>query len=82
MTTITPISEAKIHLSALVEGLHAGQDERVVLLKHGKPSAVMLSASAYNDLMETLDDYEDRLSVHERAGDAVDFDKALELIGD
>lgn len=83
MTTITPISEAKVHLSALVESLRDSSEERVVLLKHGKPAAVMLSAEAYNALVEALDDAEDRLAFHEVDPDdeSVDFDKALELLG-
>lgn len=73
MTTITPISEAKVHLSSLVASL-ADDGERVVLLKHGKPAAVMLSAEAYNDLVEALDDAEDRLSLHERDGDTISLE--------
>lgn len=70
MVTMAPISEAKVHLSALVASL-ADEEERVVLLRHGRPAAVMLSAEAYNALVEALDDAEDRLSIHEREGDAV-----------
>lgn len=80
MTTITPISEAKVHLSALVASVLASEDERVVLLRHGKAAAVMLSADAYNALVEALDDAEDKLSLYESDDeDALDFDHAMEL---
>lgn len=77
MATITPISEAKVHLSALVASLTDNMDERVVLVRHGKPAAVLLSAEAYNSLVEALDDAEDRLSLHE-----ANTDEAIPFEGD
>lgn len=42
---------------------------------------LVLSARRYEALLEELEDLRDRLSVHEREGVAVDFDKALVSLG-
>lgn len=80
MATIVPISQAKIRLSELVASTHAGEGSEVVLLKHGRPSAVILSVDVFNRMQEMLDDYEDRLSLYERDHDTVPFGKVVEMI--
>lgn len=77
MPTMVPITEAKARLSelvALVRDEHAG--DTVLLMKHGRPAAVVVDA-AYAQLLDALEDAEDRLSLLERPGDVVDFDAAL-----
>ncbi|MGH3502975.1 MAG: type II toxin-antitoxin system Phd/YefM family antitoxin, partial [Nocardioidaceae bacterium] len=61
--TLVPISEAKGKLSELVR---ESDSHDVLLLRHGRPAAVMLSHDRYEALIEKLQDAEDRLSVHER----------------
>lgn len=66
MAEFAAISEAKGKLSELVRDSDV---EDVVLVRHGRPAAVMLSARRHAELMEMLDDLEDRLSVYESEGD-------------
>lgn len=75
---LVPISEAKGHLSELAERSH---DRDVVLLRHGKPHAVMVGYDRYERLIEDFQDALDRLSIHERDHDTVSFDKVAEELG-
>jgi len=59
---LVPLSEAKIRFHELVRGL---AEHDVLLLRHGRPVAVMLSHDAYRALLERLEDVEDRLAVFE-----------------
>ncbi len=68
MAEFVPVSEAKGRLSKLVAG---ADSHDVVLMRHGRPAAVMLSARRHAELMEQLDDMEDRLAVSESEGDDV-----------
>lgn len=68
MAEFVPISEAKARLSELV---HKAEGEDVVLMRHGRPAAVIISAGRHAELMELIDDLEDRLAVHEAEGDDV-----------
>lgn len=74
-----PVSEARIKLAELVR---ESEDQDVVLTKHGRPAAVLMSAQRHAELMELLDDLEDRLSVHEREGVTMDFSKLMEQLKD
>jgi antitoxin StbD len=38
-------------------------------MKHGSPAAVLISARRHAELMDQLDDVEDRLAVYESEGD-------------
>jgi len=78
MAKFVPISEAKGHLSELVR---ASDNDEVLLMRHGRPAAVLLSARRYDGLLEEIEDLKDRLSVHERDGLTVDFDKVLAEMG-
>lgn len=57
-----PISEAKGKLTGLVR---VSDEQDVVLMRHGRPAAVLMSARRHAELMNALDDMEDRLAVHE-----------------
>ena len=46
------LSEAKMQLSALVEALQT-DDEEVVITKHGKPAAVLVSSDEFEGWRET-----------------------------
>ena len=66
MPTIIPISDAKPRLGALVA---ASDTEDVVLTKHGRPAAVLVSAERYTALLDRLEDAEDSLAVLQTAGE-------------
>ncbi len=48
------LAEAKAHLSELVEGVES-EHRRVVITKHGRPSAVVLAVGDLEELEETLE---------------------------
>lgn len=64
-SSLVPISEARAHLSRLVR---ESADDDVVLMNHGRPAAILISAERYESLMEELEDLRDRLSVHGGVG--------------
>jgi antitoxin StbD len=78
MAELVPISEAKARLSELVRDSDA---EDVLLLRHGRPVAVVLSARRYEGLLEEIEDLRDRLSVHEREGLTVGLDAVKAQLG-
>jgi len=59
---LVPLSEAKVHFHELVRHL---PEAPALLLRHGRPVAVMLDHSAYSELLSRVDDLEDRLAVYE-----------------
>lgn len=63
--TLVPISEAKAKLAELVRD--SGTDD-VVLLRHGRPAAVMISARRHEELIRDLEDAEGKLSIYEAEG--------------
>ena len=73
MAHMIPISEAKARLSELVRD---AEDDDVLLLRHGRPVAVILSAHRHDALLDELEDLRDRLSVHEREHLTVDWEQA------
>lgn len=78
MAEMTPISEAKGRLSELVR--NSDLDD-VLLLRHGRVAAMLMSARRHDALMEELEDLRDRLSIHEREGVTLDFDKLRAELG-
>lgn len=75
---LVPISEARAHLSRLVRD--AANDD-VVLMNHGRPAAILISAERYESLLEELEDMRDRLSVHEREHVTMPLDKLSAELG-
>lgn len=59
---LVPLTEAKARLHELV---NAAADEEVVLLRHGRPVAVLVGHEAYQSLLDDVEDLRDRLSVVE-----------------
>jgi antitoxin StbD len=78
MTTLMPISEAKAKLAELVRDSDEGD---VILMKHGRPAAVVLSVRRHEALIEEIEDLKDRLSIHEREGLTMSLDKVLAELG-
>jgi len=79
MAKLVPISEAKGRLSELVRDSDAAD---VLLLRHGRPAAVIVSMRRYEALLEEIEDLRDRLSIHEREGLTVELDKVLAELGE
>jgi antitoxin StbD len=75
---MAPIRQAKGRLSKLVRDADL---DGVLLLRHGRVAAVMMSAHRHDALMEELEDLRDRLSIHEREGVTLDFDKLHTELG-
>ncbi len=59
---LVPLSEAKVHFHELVRHL---VEAPALLLRHGRPVAVMLDYVVYSELLQRVDDLEDRLAVYE-----------------
>ncbi|MBO0814810.1 MAG: type II toxin-antitoxin system Phd/YefM family antitoxin [Actinobacteria bacterium] len=66
MAEFVPVSEAKAKLTQL---LRDSAEQDVVLMRHGHPAAVLMSAGRHAELVEALEDAEDRLAVYESAGE-------------
>jgi antitoxin StbD len=80
MAEFVPISEAKARLSELA---HTSEHEDVVLMRHGRAAAVIMSVDRHAELIEQLEDLEDRLSVYEARDDdvAVPWEKLKAELG-
>lgn len=71
------MSEAKSQLSALI----AASDDTDVLIADDEQAAVLVSARRYDALLEQIEDLKDRLSVHERTGETISFERAADSLG-
>lgn len=54
MTEYRSLADVKAHLSEIVD-LVEGEHERIVITRHGRPAAVLLSPSDLASMEETLD---------------------------
>lgn len=54
MDRFLPITEVKARLPELVSGVEE-REERIVVTRNGKPSALLVSMAEYSQLKETLD---------------------------
>jgi prevent-host-death family protein len=78
---VLPLAEIKKRLSEIVDGIEERHD-RVVLTRHGRPAAVLVSPEELESLEETLDILSDPKALREirkaeaaiDAGDTVDAD--------
>jgi antitoxin YefM len=76
---VLPLAEIKKRLSEIVDGVEERHD-RVVLTRHGRPAAVIMSPDELESLEETLDILSDPKAMREirkaeaaiEAGDVVD----------
>jgi antitoxin StbD len=82
MEHMVPISEAKGRLSELVRD---ADDHEVLLMRHSRVAAVLISPARYEALLDELEDTRDALSVYEsRESDAdlrVPWEKAKIELG-
>lgn len=77
-TTMVPLSEAKGRLSELVR---QSDSHDVLLMRHGRPAAVLMSHERHGALIEQYQDLLDRVSVYEREGLTMDYDKLSAELG-
>jgi antitoxin StbD len=75
---MVPISRARAVLSELVR---RSDVEDVVLMNHGRPAAILISAARFEALIEEMEDLKDRLSVHEREGVTIAAEKLWAELG-
>lgn len=78
MEKFVPISEAKGRLAELVR---ESGDRDVLLMRHGRPAAVLMSYERHEALIEDLQDALDRLAVHERENVTISMDKLSAELG-
>ena len=78
MSNLVPISEARARLSRLVR---EAADRDIVLMNHGRPAAVLISAERYESLLEELGDLRDGLSLHEREHVTMPLEKLVAELG-
>jgi antitoxin StbD len=62
MDKLVPLTEAKNRLHEIVR---QAEDDNIVILRHGRPVAVVVSPAALEALLEELEDLKDRCSVLE-----------------
>lgn len=75
---MVPISEAKGRLSELIRN---SDSHDVLLMRHGRPAAILTSHARHEALLERVEDLLDRLSVHEREGVTMDYTKLSAELG-
>ncbi len=78
MPAFIPISEAKGKLAELVRD---SDEDDVLLMRHGRPAAVLMSVRRHEALLEEIEDLKDRLSIHEREGLTMSVDKVKAELG-
>ncbi|MPZ89852.1 MAG: type II toxin-antitoxin system prevent-host-death family antitoxin [Nitriliruptorales bacterium] len=61
---MVPVSDAKGRLSALVR---EAEDADVLLMRYGRPAAVLVGVDRYEGMLEEHEDALDRLSIYESA---------------
>lgn len=54
MTEYRTVTDAKAHLNEIVEALQDATDE-IVITRHGKPAAIVMSWRAWEGFLETID---------------------------
>lgn len=77
-TTFVPVSEAKGKLAEIVRD---SDSHDVILMRHGRPAAVVISHARFEALLDRMEDMADRLSVFERDGVTMDFEKLTAELG-
>ncbi|MCD6396766.1 MAG: type II toxin-antitoxin system Phd/YefM family antitoxin [Spirochaetaceae bacterium] len=63
------ISELKVNPSALIE---QAEGEPIAILNHNKPTAYLIPAETYEELMEKVEDYQLGLIVESRQNEKIE----------
>jgi antitoxin StbD len=77
MDKLVPLTEAKNRLHEIVR---QAADDNVVILRHGRPVAVVISPAALEALLDEVEDLKDRCSVLESRLDASDMRVPIEKV--
>jgi prevent-host-death family protein len=77
MDNLISLTEAKGRLAALVRECEEGD---VVILRHGRPAAILVAPAQYEALLEEIEDLRDRLSVYESEASSPDLRVPLDKI--
>ena len=77
MSEVLPTTEARSRLNRIVAGFDAGDREPVFIGPHRRPVAVLLSAEAYRQLLDAIDDL--TIAEQVRARTASDDGRRLRL---
>jgi antitoxin StbD len=67
---LVPLTEARTRFFELVKSAH---QRPVLLLRHSRPVAVLLSAAQYQALLDEIEDLKDRISVLESENEPQDM---------
>lgn len=67
---LVTVSEAKVKFHEVIRGVAS---KAALLLRHGKPIAALLSYDQYVDLLNRIEDLEDRLAVYEAQKEGADM---------
>ena len=79
--TIVPVSDLRREAARLLEQTNESA-EPVYITQHGRPKAVLLGYTAFEHLMEQLQDLSDMVSIRERSNEpARPFSEFLQEIG-
>lgn len=70
MNNLVPLTEAKGRLAALVRECEEGE---IVILRHGRPAAILVSPAQYEAILEEIEDLRDRISVYESEASSPDL---------
>lgn len=79
MPTLIPISEAKGRLAEIVRD---SENRDVILMRHGRPAAVVISTDRHEALLDEMEDLKDRLAVYERDHVTISLDKLIAELAD
>ncbi|HLF99637.1 MAG TPA: type II toxin-antitoxin system prevent-host-death family antitoxin [Acidimicrobiia bacterium] len=77
LENLISITEAK---AKIFEVVRDAQDRDVLLTRHGRPVAIVVGATRYLELMETMADLEDRLAAYESEASEPDLRIPLEKV--
>ena len=67
---LVTVSDAKVRFHEVIRTLTT---KTVLLLRHGKPVAAMLSYESYVRLLERIEDLEDRIALHDSDAESADM---------
>lgn len=74
---LVSLTEARVRLHELIKEL---DEKNVLLLRHGKPVAVMVAYGTFEAMLERVEDLEDRLAVHEAEAEGPDLNVPWEKV--
>ena len=74
---LVTLSEVRLRLSEVLREL---PNRSVLILRHGRPVAKLVHVDVYEDLLNRIEDLEDRLSVYEAEKEPMDMRRSWEKV--